>query len=153
MSIEPRSLPAHRLHDHLSAIASEISAQALLAIDGSGNIVECAGQTDRNNATLAALGAANLAATHEMSRLAGIENATQWPQTLLIEGKQGAVILAEGWHGLNFITVLSPQSVVGLARLEMRGLAMVKWEDLHLDRADQAIGFDADLMNELALDL
>ena len=153
MTFAPKVVPLNTLHDHLVAVAHEIAAQLLLAVDESGNIIEAAGaQDDRSMPTLAALGAANLAATHEISRLAGLEAAAQWPQTLLIEGKHGAVILVEGAHSLNFITVLSPNSIIGLARLEMRGLAMIKWLPAQPDRLDQPIEINAEFINQLDLE-
>lgn len=153
MTFAPKVLPLNALHDHLAAVAHEIAAQLLLAVDESGNIMEIVGtHDDRSVPTLAALGAANLAATHEISRLAGLEAATQWPQTLLIEGKHGAVILVEGQHGLNFIAVLSPNSIIGLARLEMRGLAMIKWLPAESDRLDQPIELSAELLSQLDIE-
>jgi predicted regulator of Ras-like GTPase activity (Roadblock/LC7/MglB family) len=153
MTFAPKVLPLKALHDHLEAVAREIAAQMLLAVDESGNIIEAAGtQDDRSVSTLAALGAANLAATHEISRLAGLEAAAQWPQTLLIEGKHGAVILVEGAHSLNFIAVLSPNSIIGLARLEMRGLALIKWLPADSDQVEQPIDLSAELLSQLDIE-
>jgi predicted regulator of Ras-like GTPase activity (Roadblock/LC7/MglB family) len=153
MTQVPQTLSVSTLHDHLEAMAREMAAQLLLAVDESGNVIEAVGaQVDRTAPTLAALGAANLAATHEISRLAGLEAMTQSPQTLLIEGKHGAVILVEGAHSLNFIAVLSPNSIIGLARLEMRGLALIKWLPADSDQVEQPIDLSAELLSQLDIE-
>ena len=153
MTLAPQTLSLNVLHAHLEAIAREMAAQLLLAVDESGNVIEAIGeQVGPSAPTLAALGAANLAATHEISRLAGLEAKTQSPQTLLIEGKLGAVILVEGAHGLNFIAVLSPKSIIGLARLEMRDLALIAWSPADPNQLEQPIDIAAELLDKLDID-
>ena len=151
-----QSLPFSELHDRLQATATEIEARTLIAVDVSGNVIDMAGTAaEQSVPTLAALGAGNLAATHEISQLAGIEADTQSPQTLLIEGKHGAVILVEGRQEMNFIAVLSANSLVGLARLEMRRLAAIEWietEEAQPDRGRRPIDIATELMNNLDLD-
>lgn len=156
MTSSLQALPLSALHDRLQAAVTEIEARSLIAVDGSGNVIEMAGVlAEHLLPTLAALGAGNLAATHEISQLAGIEADTNSPQTLLIEGQHGAVILAEGRQSMNFIAVLSANSLVGLARLEMRRLAAIEWtepEEAQPDRGRRPIDIATELMNNLDLD-
>ncbi len=152
MTAPLNSLPMTAMHDHLRAVAADIEARTLLAVDLSGNVIDVVGD-EKSAPTLAALSAANLAATHEITELAGIEADAQWPQTLLIEGKHGGVMLAEGRQAMNFIAILSASSVVGLARLEMRRLALMVWTEPEPDQSASPIDLAAEWMSNLDIDL
>lgn len=134
-----RSTPTRRVRPEraLSELTTQldktrhaIEARIVLAADASGNLVQLSeAHHSVDAATLAALGAANLAATQAMTYLTRMLMDTQAPQTFIIEGAYGCIVLCGYPDEIVFMAVLSENSVLGLSRLEMRKLAEIIWVD------------------------
>lgn len=116
------------LQTHLEKTASEIGAPLMLAANISGEVLAAATETRMTNEhSLAALGAGQLAATREMLRMADLADDDTQAQLLMIEGAHGSLLLC-GTGELIFLAVLGKNSLLGLARMELRRLAELPWQ-------------------------
>jgi predicted regulator of Ras-like GTPase activity (Roadblock/LC7/MglB family) len=123
--------PYEKLRTALEQARQAIGARQVMAADFSGNllaIVPAGGE--REAVLLGALGAGNLAAMDEMLRLSGTRPKQDDPQTLIVEGMTGCLVLCRGKQGLIFIAALDAEGVIGLARLEVRQLAKTVWKEV-----------------------
>jgi predicted regulator of Ras-like GTPase activity (Roadblock/LC7/MglB family) len=121
--------------DEMPALLEEarqaMDAQLVLATNSSGVICASARAADFKSApvTLAALSAAHLSSGREILRGANLGADATKPQTFLIEGTAGAVLVGGSENGFLFTIVLGPGGMVGLARLELRRLTRIRWVD------------------------
>jgi predicted regulator of Ras-like GTPase activity (Roadblock/LC7/MglB family) len=152
-SLAPR--PVSGLRAYLEKMRRDLNARLLLATDGSGRLVEATGDDLTEAATMAALGAANLAATQSLhQRMARELFDISQPHTLITESPQGSVVMCGRPAALTFLAVLTPDSLLGLARLQLRHLAEIDWVDAlpaasAVELAQEFLGALDSLMDDL----
>jgi len=125
---ETAELPLADLTTRLEQARRDMGARTVMATDGSANLMGVVPTESQPEASvLAALGAANLAATSEIVRR--MDERAADPRMVIVEYPGGHVLLSAGRSQIVFIAVLGADSPLGLARVEMARLADIVWKD------------------------
>jgi predicted regulator of Ras-like GTPase activity (Roadblock/LC7/MglB family) len=133
----------------LEHVQLAIGTTQLLVADYSGNVLACVpNEEDRNIVLLAALGAGNFAAIDEMLKFSGAQPKSDAPQVLSVDGANGHLILCRSPQGLVFIASIGANTMLGLARIELRELAQTNWADLYDTPQRQSATLAADLAQQ-----
>lgn len=132
-SLTAQMLPLAELPKRAEAISQQIKAHMLLAVNADGDVIYAHGHAPELE-ILATLAAGNLATTREITRLGAISSDGAVTQTLIIENKEGCVVLCSCPTGLIFGAAFKDKNMVGLARVEMRKLAEVDWQASETDK-------------------
>ncbi len=126
--VQTVEIPLRQLAETLETARREMEARALLAVDGCGDVRGTATVDPHLDAsTLGALGAAQMAASLETLRMAGL--AADSEHVLILDHPGGAVLLSAGRSGFVFVALLTNAAGLGLARLEMARLASIRWTE------------------------